>query len=92
MAYSEYTKQRILFYWFQGLKPASIALKLKDEGIKISGVGMWKFIKRYQLNVTVHRRPGSEQPSKITADVLRIVDAKMEDDETTAVQFRYKSC
>lgn len=89
MAYSEYTKQRILSYWFQGQKAASIALKLKDEGIIVSRVGVWKFVKRYQLNGTIHRRPGSGRPSKITADVLRIVDAKMaEDDETTAVQLQ----
>ena len=87
MVYSEYTKQRILSYSFQGQKAASIVLKLKVEGVFISRVGTWKFIKRYQLNGTIHRRPGSGRPSKITADVLRIVDAKMdEDDETTAVQ------
>ena len=36
IAYSEYTKPRILYYWFQGQKAASIALKLKDEGIIVS--------------------------------------------------------
>ena len=31
MAYSEYTKQRILFYWFKILKPTHIVLQLKEE-------------------------------------------------------------
>ena len=36
---------------------------------------------------TIARNPGSGRPSKITAEVKRIVDEKMEeDDETTAVQ------
>ena len=89
MAYSKYTRQRILAYWFQGLKPVSIALKLKEEGIVVSRVGVWKFVKRYQQDGTIHRRPGSGRPSKIAVDVLRIVDAQMaEDDETTAVQLQ----
>ena len=89
MAYSEYIRQRTLSYYFQGLKPANTTLKLKEEGINISRVGVWKFVKRYQRDGTIHRRPGSGQPSKITAEVLRIVDAKMEhDDETTAVQLQ----
>ena len=89
MAYSEYTRQRILCFFFNGLKPASITRKLKEEGINTSRVGVWKFIKRYQANGTIHRRPGSGRPSKINAEVLRIVDAKMvEDDETTAVQLQ----
>jgi len=34
MAYSEYTKQRILFYWFQGgYKPTAIPEKLARVGI-----------------------------------------------------------
>ena len=89
MAYSEYTKQRILFYWFKGLKPTHIVLQLKEEGINVSRVGVWKFIKRYKLHGSIQRKPGSGRPSKITADMLRIVDRKMEeDDETTAVQLQ----
>ena len=34
MAYSEYTKQRILFYWFKGgYEPTAIAEKLARVGI-----------------------------------------------------------
>ena len=61
MDYSEYTKQRILFYWFKGIKPGTIALKLKEEGIDAtcSRVGVWKFLKRYENHGTIHRKPGS---------------------------------
>ena len=37
--------------------------------------------------MSLTRRMGSGRPSKITPDVLRVVEAKMQaDDETTAVQ------
>ena len=89
MVFSEYSKQRILFYWFKGLRPASIALKLKEERIYVSRVGVWKFIKRYEQHRTIQRTPGSGRDSKITDEVLRIVNKKMEeDDETTAVQLQ----
>ena len=89
MVYSEYTRQRILSYWFNGLKPGSSTLKLKEEGINISRVSVWKFIKFYQVQGTIHRKPGSAWPTKITDEVSHIVGAKMaEDDETMAVQLQ----
>ena len=37
MVYSEYTKQRILFYWFKGgYKPTAIAEKLARVGINLT--------------------------------------------------------
>ena len=63
MAYSECTKQTILFHWLKGLKPSCIVLQLKEEGTNVSGVGVWKFIKRYELNESILRKPGSGQPS-----------------------------
>ena len=88
-AYSEYMKQRILFYSFQGMKPGTIAVKLKEEGINASKVGVWKFVKRYEKHGTIQRKPGSGRHSKITAEVLDIVNKKMEEDnETTAVQLQ----
>ena len=76
MAYSEYMKQRILFYWFKGIKPGTITLKLKEEGIDASRVGVWKFLKRYENHGTIQRKPGSGRRSKITAEVLDIVNKK----------------
>ena len=34
MAFGDYTKQRILFYYQQGLKPPKICSLLDEEGIK----------------------------------------------------------
>ena len=76
IAYSEYTKQRILFYWFKGIKPGTITLKLEEGGIDASRVGVWKFLKRYENHGTIQRKPGSGRCSKITAEVLDIVNKK----------------
>ena len=55
----------------------------------MSRVGVWKFIKRYEVHGTIQRKPGSGRPSKISAEVFSIVNQKMgEDDETTAVQLQ----
>ena len=41
----------------------------------------------YNLSGNIGRRPGSGRPSKIMAEIKRIVDLQMEaNDETTAVQ------
>ena len=55
MVISKYSKQRIIFYWFKGLKPASVTLKLKEVGIYVSRVSVWKFIKQYELYIKLFR-------------------------------------
>ena len=86
MVYSTYKLQRILQLHDSGLRPPTIAKVLQEEGMQCSRVGVYKFIKRYKSG-SILRRPGSGQPSRITAEVKAIVDQRMaEDDETTAVQ------
>ena len=43
-------------------------------------------MKRYCDRGTIGRRPGSGRPSKITGAVMELVEAQMQNDETTAVQ------
>lgn len=88
MVFSEYKKQRILYYNLQGFKVPTIAKLLQEEGMSAcSRRGIAKFLKRYRETGTIARRPGSGPPSKITAEVKRIVEERMRaDDETTAVQ------
>ncbi len=87
MVYSEYTKQRILFHYYRGLRSTSIAEELRKEGGKVSVVGVWKFCRRYEEFGTIGRRPGSGRSSKIIPEVEAIVEQQMQlDDETTAVQ------
>ena len=89
MVYSDYTKQRILFYNSRGLKPSCIARSLEEEGINVTRVGVYKFLKRFERHGTISRVPGSGRPSKITPEIKRLVDARMvEDDETTAIQLQ----
>lgn len=88
MVFSEYVKLRILYHHNNGLKPYTIAkMLLEDEGIRVSKVGVWKFLKVYKNTGSTMRRPGSGRMSKITQRVKELVDQQMEmDDETTATQ------
>lgn len=88
MVFSEYVKLRILYHFNNGLKPYTIVRVLsEEEGIRVSKVGVWKFLKVYRSTGTTTRRPGSGRMSKITQQVKELVDRQMEkDDETTATQ------
>ena len=88
MVFSEYIKIRILYHHNNGLKPYTIAkLLLEDEGIQVSKVGVWKFLKVYKNTGSTIRRRGSGRMSKITQRVKELVDQQMEkDDETIATQ------
>lgn len=87
MVYSTYKKQRILFWFSKGLKAPSVAKALEEEKLKCSRCGIAKFLKVYQETGSISRRPGSGRPSKITAEIKRIVEEQMrKDDETSAYQ------
>ena len=87
MVYSNYMKQRILFYHYKGYKPPTIQKKLLSEKMVASRQGIAKFIATFLETRTISRRVGSGRPSKITAQVKTIVEEQMRlDDETTACQ------
>ena len=88
MTYSRYKRQRILyFHLVLHLRYPTIAKVLDKEGMIVSRRGVYKFLKRYYLNHTIARQPGSGRPSLVTAAVKQIVDEQMrKNDETTAYQ------
>ena len=87
MVYSSYKQQRILFFSGLGYKSTSIVRVLREEGLIVSKSAVVRFLKKYKETETICRRPGC--PSKITPEVLRIVEDQMQlDDETTAVQLQ----
>ena len=89
MVYSDYMKQRIVFYFTRGLKAPSIAKALGREGINVSRVGIHKLLLKYQETGSVTRRAGSGRPRKVAEAIRRIVEEQMrKDDETTAVQLQ----
>ena len=70
-----------------GYKPLKIHRLLQREGLFASRVGIFKFLQTFRQTGSIARRPGSGRPTKITADMKRLVEQQMrEDDETTAVQ------
>lgn len=77
MVFSEYVKLRILYHFNNGLKPYTIVRVLsEEEGIRVSKVGVWKFLKVYQSTGTTTRKPGSGRMSKITQQVKELVDGE----------------
>ena len=87
MVFDDYTKQRILFFFFMSYRAPTIARYLENEGIVVSRRGVAKFLKHYMATGSIARRQGSGRKTKITEDVKRIVDQQMSvDDETTATQ------
>lgn len=87
MVYNKYTKQRILFYLTLGLSSYQIQHELRNKGCKAMRQEIAKFVKRYHQSGMIKRKPGSGRPTKITEEVLKIVeDSTLENDDTTAVQ------
>ena len=82
-----YAKQRILVYHFAGTKSPTISMLLKQEGINVSRVGVWKFLRKYKRTGAIGKLEGGGRRRKITPEVKLIVEEQMKkDDETTAVQ------
>ena len=88
MVYTDYIKQRIPYHHHHNkYKVPTIAKVLREESLKVSRVGVAKFLKLYEVSGSIARKPGSGRPSKITAEVKKIVEEQMQlDDETTAHQ------
>ena len=89
MVYSDYVKQRILFYRRLGKSYGSITHCLAKEGYVTTKAGVYKFVRRYEETATISRRPGSGLAKKLTAEAKRIVDEQMSrDDETTGMELK----
>ena len=88
MVFSDYTKQRILFFYsLVGYRPSRIACLLAVEGITVSSPGIAKFITHYMATGSIVRQPGSGRKTVISSEIKRLVEDQMHsDDETTASQ------
>ena len=87
MVLSTYEKQRILYYYYEGLYPSEIQSALKVESIYTTRQTVARFSKNYLETKSICRKDGSGRRSKITVRVLELVEEQMKkDDETTAVQ------
>ena len=72
MVFSDYTKQRILFFYsLLGYRPSRIALLLAAEGIIVSRPGVAKFMNRYMATGSIVRQPGSGRKTVISSEIKR---------------------
>ena len=84
MVYSDYKKQRIVFWRNEGLKAPSICKKLRLEGLSYTREGVYKFLLKYEATGSICRKEGLEGRSKVTEEVEDIIEKQMlADNETT---------
>ena len=83
MAYSEYVKKGIVFYYEKELGCAQIVKALHKEQISVSKSGVWRFLKGYKERGSTKRKKGSGRPTVICEGAQKVIDQKMEEDETT---------
>ena len=87
MVFNSYEKQQIVYYYQRGYRPPTIANLLCQENLKVSRVGVAKFLKRFVETRSLSRKPGLGRLPSITPEMKALVEAKMrEDDKTTAYQ------
>ena len=88
MVLTLYAKQWILLHYFDGTRSSTGIKKLLEaDGVIVSRVTVWKFVRHFRETQCISRKEGSGRPTKITAEVKELVEMQMEkDDETTAYQ------
>ena len=87
MPYSDYLKTRALFFSLAWCFTRNGSEEIERGGAACERQGLAKFFRCYDETSSTARRPGSGRRSKLTPDVMQIVEEQMQrDDETTAVQ------
>ena len=89
MVYSDYKKQRIVFWRNEGLKAPSICKKLRSEGLSCTREEVYKFLLKYEATGSICRKEGLGRWSKVTGEVKDIIEKQMQaDDETTVAKLQ----
>ena len=89
MVYSDYAKQRILFYRRLEKSFIEITHCLAEKGHATTKISVHKFIRRYEETGMISCTPGSGKASKFNADAKKIIEEQMEkDDETRGVELQ----
>ena len=71
-------------YFNLGKRSTTIVKLLREEGLNVCKSGMAKFLKKFRTTGSIGRCPGSGRLSKITPQVLELVERQIQlDDETT---------
>jgi len=76
-------KQRLLAHYQSGNAAPTIKKLLEAEGLRVSRVNIWRFLKQYLASGCLGRQEGSGRPSKLRDD-----DNRRGNDKTTATQLQ----
>ena len=84
------TRRMIIRLNNKGMNGATIQKELEAEhGIQVTSRTINRFLRCYLLAKSIARKHGSGRPSKVTENVLQMVEEVMDsDDETTAAHLQ----
>ena len=83
--YSNYVKQRILYFNRMGKSARKIVEQLASEGYIVSKSGVQGFLNKVEESGSILRKPGSRGKSKRTPEILQAIDHRMEADDETSL-------
>lgn len=86
MVYSNYVKQRILYFKWLGKSYRKIVEILASEGHVVSKSGIQDFLKKVEQTGSIRRKPGSGGQSKKTPSLLQKIDRQMEVDDKSSLK------
>ena len=82
---------KVISQLFQGVSIKKILMSLEQQGVAVSRQTIWRLRKHVQTHGSTSPLPRSGRPTKLTREVLAIIEAAMqEDDETTAKELKLK--
>lgn len=88
---SLYARERIRRCLLEGKSVSVTVHVLESEGIDTCRQTVWRIRRHIRINGTIDPLPKSGRPTKLTGDVLKIIDDAMEaDDETTGKELVIK--
>ena len=68
-----------------GYKLQTICRMLQEEGLIANQMEKHKFLQKHRETNNIERRPGSGQPTKMTAAVKALVERQMRNNDETAM-------
>ena len=86
MVYSDYVKQRIVYYYEKKFTYGEIVKALEEENIKVCKSGVWTFLRKFRKSGSIERKKGSGRPTKLSDEIQEAIEGQMNDDDETTTK------